>query len=208
MNFPKPPNERKRLNVLWQYGVLDTVPEAMFDDLAELASVICGAPIALISLVDEQRQWFKSRIGLDIKESRRDTSFCTHAICHSELFIVPNATRDARFRNNPMVKGTEHIRFYAGAPLITPDGYALGTLCVLDKKPRALSADQRRALQLLSRVVMTQLERRRQAQKQPESDFTEKWSSVKIRRRSGKQTKPSRVKSSRKQPQVQRVRRS
>lgn len=206
MSVPKPANEKTRLNVLWQYGVLDTVPEAMFDDLTELASSICGAPIALISLVDERRQWFKSRIGLDMQESRRDTSFCAHAICQEDLFIVPNATRDARFRNNPMVKGPTHIRFYAGAPLITPDGYALGTLCVLDKKPRRLSSDQRRALRLLSRIVMTELERRRQARKQPKSESAGKWSSVTIRQRAARKTKRGRAATADGKPQSRRAR--
>jgi GAF domain-containing protein len=161
MKPPRPTNERKRLKVLWQYEVLDTVPEAMFDDLTELAACICGAPISLISLVDEDRQWFKSRRGVSVQETHRDVSFCAHAICQPDLFIVNDATKDARFRKNPMVTDSPKIRFYAGAPLVTPDGYALGTLCVLDSVPRKLDARQQRALSLLARVVMTQLELRR-----------------------------------------------
>jgi len=162
MGYPTPSNEKKRLKVLWQYEVLDTVPEEMFDDLTELAASICEAPVALVSLIDEDRQWFKSAQGVTLRETARDISFCAHAICRSGLFIVPDARKDPRFKSNPMVTGEPRIRFYAGSPLVTPDGYALGTLCVIDKKPRTLSAFQKRSLQLLSRVVISQLELRRQ----------------------------------------------
>jgi GAF domain-containing protein len=161
MTAPVPKNERKRLEVLWQYDVLDTVPEQVFDDLTELAARICEAPIALITLVDEKRQWFKSKFGISVNETSRDISFCGHAILQQELFIVPDATRDERFAKNPLVVAEPKIRFYAGAPLITPDGHALGTLCVIDKVPHTLRPDQKRALQILSRHVMTQLELRR-----------------------------------------------
>jgi hypothetical protein len=156
-------NESKRLKVLWQYEVLDTVPEEVFDDLTELAAHICEAPIALISLLDGDRQWFKSKVGLALKETSRDISFCTHAIRQSGLFIVPDAAKDRRFARNPLVLSDPKIRFYAGAPLITPDGHALGTLCVLDKVPRQLRTDQQQALRVLARHVMTQLELRRHA---------------------------------------------
>src|SRR6185295_1894172 len=129
------PNEAKRLKVLWQYDVLDTVPEEVFDDLTELAARICEAPI---SLVDEDRQWFKAKVGVTIKETSRDISFCGHAIEQDDLFIIPDATKDERFAHNPLVTSDPKIRFYAGAPLITPDGHALGTLCVIDKVPREL----------------------------------------------------------------------
>jgi len=158
---PAPATEKKRLKVLWQYDVLDTVPEEVFDDLTELAARICEAPIALITLVDEKRQWFKSRIGITVKETSRDISFCGHAICQSDLFIVPDAMHDKRFSHNPLVTAEPKIRFYAGAPLVTPDGHALGTLCVIDKVPRELTSDQRQALRVLARHVMTQLELRR-----------------------------------------------
>ena len=161
MSDPKVDQERKRLKVLWQYEVLDTVPEALFDDLTELAARICEAPIALISLVDEKRQWFKSKVGVTVSETSRDISFCGHAIEHPDLFIVPDATEDQRFSQNPLVTSEPRIRFYAGAPLVTPDGYALGTLCVIDKVPRQLRPGQKQALRVLARHVMTQLELRR-----------------------------------------------
>jgi GAF domain-containing protein len=161
MNAPISPLEKRRLNVLWQYQVLDTIPEELFDDLTELAARICEAPIALISLVDEDRQWFKSKVGTSLTQTSRDVSFCTHAIHHTGLFIVPDATLDSRFAENPLVTEDPKIRFYAGAPLITPDGYALGTLCVLDKAPRTLTGDQQQALSILARHVVSQLELRR-----------------------------------------------
>jgi GAF domain-containing protein len=139
------------------------VPEEIFDDLTELAARICEAPIALISLVDEDRQWFKSRGGTTLTETSRDISFCAHALKQEDLFIIPDATQDLRFANNPLVISDPKIRFYAGAPLITPDGHALGTLCVIDKVPRELRPDQQQALRVLARHVMTQLELRRHA---------------------------------------------
>jgi two-component system, NtrC family, sensor kinase len=161
---PIPKNEVTRLKVLWQYEVLDTVPEEVFDELTELAARICEAPIALISLVDEKRQWFKSKVGITLGETSRDISFCTHAITRPELLIVPDATQDPRFANNPLVTADPKIRFYAGAPLITPDGYALGTLCVMDKVPRQLRSEQQQALRSLARHVVSQLELRRRTQ--------------------------------------------
>ena len=163
MSAPTLGQEKKRLKVLWQYEVLDTVPEEVFDDLTELAARICEAPIALISLVDEKRQWFKSKVGTTVNETSRDISFCAHAIRQSGLFIVPDATQDERFANNPLVRSDPKIRFYAGAPLTTPDGYALGTLCVIDKVPRELRPDQKQALVILARHVVSQLELRRRS---------------------------------------------
>ena len=163
MTSPIPKHEARRLKVLWQYDVLDTVPEEVFDDLTDLAAHICDAPIALISLVDEDRQWFKSRIGITVSETSRDISFCAHAIMNDGLFVVPDATKDKRFKNNPLVTGSQKIRFYAGAPLITPDCHALGTLCVLDSKPRTLRPEQAQALRVLAHHVVSQLELRRHA---------------------------------------------
>src|ERR1043165_3876763 len=161
MTAPAKHTEARRLKVLWQYEILDTVPEEVFDDLTELAARICEAPIALISLIDEDRQWFKAKVGVSVNETSRDISFCAHAIKQTELFIIPDATQDLRFANNPLVTSDPKIRFYAGAPLITPDGYALGTLCVIDKVPRELRQEQQQALRVLARHVMTQLELRR-----------------------------------------------
>ena len=163
MTAPIPQNEKKRLKVLWQYEVLDTVPEEVFDDLTELAARICEAPIALISLVDEKRQWFKSKVGVTLNETSRDLSFCGYAITQPDLFIVPDATRDKRFAGNPLVTSEPKIRFYAGAPLITPDGHALGTLCVIDKVPRELRLEQKQALRILAHHVVSQLELRRRS---------------------------------------------
>ena len=163
MSAPEPKNEKKRLKVLWQYEVLDTVPEEVFDDLTELAARICEAPIALITLVDKSRQWFKSKVGTTLSETSRDISFCAHAIMQTDLFIVPDATQDARFAHSPLVTSDPKIRFYAGAPLITPDGFPLGTLCVVDKVPRELRVEQKQALQILARHVGSQLELRRRS---------------------------------------------
>ena len=155
-------NEVERLAALRRYDLLDTMPEQALDDLTSLAGHICDAPIALISLIDEERQWFKSRLGLSIEETPRDISFCAHVIAQPHLFTVPDASLDERFADSPLVTGEPHIRFYAGAPLVTPDGFALGTLCVFDRVPRNLSAAQEEALRALSRQVMAQLNLRSQ----------------------------------------------
>lgn len=154
-------NEVERLKALRQYRILDTDPEQAFDDLTLIASQICGAPIALITLIDEDRQWFKSRIGVEVQETSRSVSFCAHAIQQKGIFTIPDALNDARFSDNPFVKGDPHIRFYAGAPITTQDGAALGTLCVLDYVPRKLTDDQSNALMALKRQVAAQLELRR-----------------------------------------------
>lgn len=143
-----PDNENDRLSALKNYNILDTVNEKEFDRITQLASLICDTPISLISLIDESRQWFKSRVGLDVPETPRDISFCQHAILKEEIFTVEDATEDTRFKNNPLVTGFPEIKFYAGYPLVSPEGMALGTLCVIDKKPRKLEENQRRALKL------------------------------------------------------------
>src|SRR5277367_2732609 len=156
-----PNNEKARRAALASYAILDTDPEPSFDDLTLLASFICHTPIALITLVDEHRQWFKSRVGLSTEETSRDIAFCSHAILQDDIFVVPDALQDERFRNNPLVGGEPHIRFYAGVPLINHEGYALGTLCVIDTTPRELSPAEREALKALSRLVLGQMELRR-----------------------------------------------
>ncbi len=154
-------DEAARLETLRKYRILDTEPEIAFDDLALLASHICETPMAAITLVDKDRQWFKSRIGLAVPETPRSISFCSHAIAGRGIFIVPDASKDERLRDNPQVTGDPHIRFYAGAPLIAREGHALGTLCVVDRRPRRLTAAQTEALGALQRQVEAQLELRR-----------------------------------------------
>lgn len=158
---PMPINEAARLAALQKYAILDSEPEQAFDDLTLLASYVCDTPVALISLVDENRQWFKSKVGVSISETSRDVAFCATAIMQTDVFVVPDTLQDERFRNNPLVISEPRIRFYAGAPLINEEGYALGALCVIDQKPRNFRPDQKEALKALSRLVLAQLEFRR-----------------------------------------------
>jgi GAF domain-containing protein len=157
VSYPIPENEAERLNTLRGYGILDTHPEDRFDDLTRLATLICGTPISLISLVDEDRQWFKSKTGLEVCQTPREEAFCAHAIMSPELLLVPDASQDPRFATNPLVLGELHIRFYAGAPLTAPNGHHLGALCVIDRVPRQLSREQLESLRILSRQVMAQV---------------------------------------------------
>lgn len=159
---PRPKNEGARLIALERYNILDTLPEEAFDDITFIASTICKTPIALVSLVDENRQWFKSKVGLNVDHTDREISFCSHAIVEPEqLLIVPDATEDSRFVDNPLVTGFPEIRFYAGAVLCTSNGEGLGTLCVIDQKPRHISDNQIRALKALARQTIAQLELRK-----------------------------------------------
>ena len=158
---PLPDNEDERLAELLSYDVLDTEAEQLFDDLTTLASQICDTPIALISLIDPDRQWFKSRVGLDAEETSREIAFCSHAILQDDVFEIPNASLDPRFHDNPLVTGAPDIRFYAGAPLVSPSGHAIGTLCTIDRKPRKLTESQKASLQTLSKSVVAHLELKR-----------------------------------------------
>jgi signal transduction histidine kinase len=155
-----PVNENLRLADLHQYNILDTPEEEEFDHLVKLASRICNAPISLISLLDAERQWFKARVGMDEPETSRDISFCSHGILNGNIFIVPDATNDARFANNPLVTGSKGIRFYAGVPLTTQAGNNLGMLCVKDTVPRNLTTDQQEALMVIGKQVVKHMELR------------------------------------------------
>jgi GAF domain-containing protein len=152
--------EENRLQLLRSYGILDTEPEEEFDEITRAASMVCGTPIATITLIDESRQWFKSRVGLDSTESPREFSFCAHAMEHPEPFIVPNAEKDPRFSQNPLVTGDPNIRFYCGMPLRS-DGQGLGTLCVIDRTPRTLTPEQMQILKVFSGAVLSRLQLRR-----------------------------------------------
>ncbi|WP_020601920.1 GAF domain-containing protein [Spirosoma spitsbergense] len=161
---PIPADELARLEALRGYSLLDTLPEDIYDDITQLASEICRVPISLISLVDENRQWFKSKKRLvpDVDETERDYSFCAHAILNpSEILIVPDAREDARFTGNPAITGPSKVVFYAGVPLVNPEGYPLGTLCVIDNRPRTLTENQLLSLQALARLVNTHFELRK-----------------------------------------------
>lgn len=156
-----PPSiEASRIAALNRYAILDTEPEQSFDDLVTLAAHICKTPMAMLSLVDEHRQWFKSKVGVQVCETPREVSICTYAIQQDDLFIVPDTRQDPRFRDNPLVVGEPRVRFYAGAPLINEDGFALGTLCVVDREPRELDEDQKNALLSLRRLALAQMELR------------------------------------------------
>jgi len=174
MDAIAPSQEAARVAALDRYAILDTEPEQGLDDHVVLASYVCKTPIAMLSLVDDHRQWFKSRVGVQVRETPKDTSFCAHAIQQEDLFVVPDTLKDPRFKENPMVLGEPHIRFYTGAPLINEEGFALGTLCVIDRQPRELDSEQKEALWALSRLALAQMELRQNLQllKQALSDRT------------------------------------
>ncbi len=158
---PIPKNEKERLSALQELKILDTSIEASYDEIVAIAAELCETPIALVSLVDENRQWFKSSLGLDAKETARDISFCGHAILQDQLFEIPDSRTDDRFKDNPLVVGGPNVVFYAGVPLTTSKKFAIGTLCVIDSKPKKLTDFQRRVLTALGNQVGYLLEMRR-----------------------------------------------
>ncbi len=161
MIAPLPSDEAARIAALREYQILDSLPETPYDDITFLATQICRTPIGLITFVDGERQWFKSKLGVPIAATPRDIAFCSHTILQSDLFVVPDALADERFATNPLVSSEPHIRFYAGAPLLTPRGLRLGALCVIDRVPRILTPEQAEALRALGRQVVALLELRR-----------------------------------------------
>jgi GAF domain-containing protein len=161
MNVPIPNNDVERLAALKEYRILDTGTERSYDDITALAAHICKVPITMISLLDGSRQWFKSKVGMTLQQTPREVAFCAHTILQHKPLVIRDAKKDERFADNALVRGEPHIRFYAGFPLFNPEGLALGTLCVIDRKPRQLSAEQERAMQALVRQVTALLELRR-----------------------------------------------
>jgi GAF domain-containing protein len=161
MKPPIPLNEHARLELLRQYGILDTPAEPAFDEIAARAAEICQTPISLVSFVDRDRAWFKSAMGLAFREIPRETSMCAHAICGNDLYIVPDMLADERFSHNPLVTQKPHLRSYAGMPLLSPEGLSLGTLCVIDRRPRELTQEQTAKLKELAIGAVLLLEIRR-----------------------------------------------
>lgn len=163
MSYPKPDNETKRLEALRRCRILDSAPEQEFNDPVQIASFVCETPIALMTLVDSNRQWFKASVGVSISETPRDLAFCAYTILGEETMIVTDASLDVRFSSNPLVTSDPHIRFYAGAPLIDREGNALGSLCVIDRHPRHLTPGHYKTLEALARQIVQQLEMRQNA---------------------------------------------
>ncbi len=181
-----PANEKERIQALLNYRILDTSPETSYDDIAKLAAYICGTATSLVSLVDVSRQWFKSSVGLDAVETPRDLAFCAHAILKPEVMVISDAHADERFASNPLVTGAPYIRFYAGAPLITSKGCAVGTLCVIDYVPKQLSSEQIQALEALARQVVSQLEMRLTVQRIEEEMAKNEASKVALQQLNGR----------------------
>lgn len=163
LNYPIPDDEDRRLEALYRYNLLDSPPEAAFDTITRVLSRLLDVPIALVTLVDRDRQWFKSRVGMeDVAETPRSHAFCAHTIMRDDVFLVPDAAADPRFSDNPLVTGPPYIRFYAGAPLVTDEGFRLGSLCAIDHRPRrGLSDEQLDDLVDLAELVLDQIELRR-----------------------------------------------
>lgn len=157
---PRPDNEQERLQALIEHEILDTTPEEAFDKLTRMASKICGTQFAAISIIDKDRQWFKSKVGFDAIETPRDVSFCAHAILNQEITEIPNAQADVRFSGNPSVTEEPKIRFYASAPLLDSQGFAIGTLCVFDPKIKVLEGSQKEALQTFANQIIKLIEKK------------------------------------------------
>jgi len=158
---PALPDEQRRLGILREYRILDTAAEKVFDDITSLAADVCNAPVCLLSFVDAHRLWFKSNVGMEIQEAPRESSLCSHAIAGRDIFVIPDARADERFCHSPIVTGPASVRFYAGMPLITPDGAAVGTLCIIDHVPRQLTDEQIEKLRALAASAVMLLELRR-----------------------------------------------
>lgn len=167
MKPPVPLNEHARLELLRQYDILDTPPEVLYDEITSRAAQVCKTPISLLAFVDRDRVWFKSHNGLRLRQTPRETSFCAHAVCQDELYVALDAALDDRFTDNPLVTGESRIRFYAGVPLRSPEGLALGTLCVLDLEPRELTKEQAAKLKQLAKEAVLLLEIRRAGGRTP-----------------------------------------
>lgn len=161
MKAPIPVNERARLELLRQYQILDTAAEPAFDEITARAADLCRTPIGLLTFVDRDRAWFKSNTGLELRAIPRDASFCAHAICQDDLYVSPDMLADERFSDNPLVTGRPYLRFYAGMPLLSPEGLALGALCVIDHRPRELTGEQKDRLKELAKGAVLLLEIRR-----------------------------------------------
>lgn len=175
-----PDNEEDRIRELLRYRVLDTEPETAYDDLTAIAAHICSTEVSLVTFIDVSRQWFKSKVGSDVTETAREIAFCAHTILQTEVMVVPDTLKDERFAHSPLTTGAPYVRFYAGAPLITPGGYVLGTLCVLDSKPKQLTAEQVSALEALARQVVNQLEMRLMLQSNQKEVTERKQAEVKL----------------------------
>lgn len=154
---PIPDNDKERLAALRELLILDTPPEERLDKVVQFAAQEFDVPVALISLIDENRQWFKARVGLDMCENRRDISFCGHAILQSDIFVIPDSRADERFADNPLVTEPPHVIFYAGAPLLMPSGYVIGTLCLIDRQPRNLDKTELAILSSLRDLLVEEL---------------------------------------------------
>ena len=157
---PLSANEPARLATLRRYSILDSLSEPEFDDASTLAAILCGTPVSLVSLIDEDRQWFKSKVGIDLTETPRSQSFCAYSLATGRTLVVPDAQQDPRFADNPLVTGDPNIRFYAGSPIIAPNGHVLGSVCVVDTQPRTLNPLQVAGLEALARQVMALIEAR------------------------------------------------